>query len=126
LLAANQSTTTTADDPGVVPARQRGDVARAGDELRAIVHADCQAPGDVVLEVRRETAVGPRDRPHVGRPTPAGLERHPADLGLAHVQDLGAPVGEFAGLIGSPEAAVLGGLHHVPPAREQSAVLIYW
>ena len=64
-----------ADDPGVVAARQRGDVAGAGDELGAVVHADREPPAHVVLEVRRLAAVGAGDRLHVVRPAPARLRR---------------------------------------------------
>src|SRR5216684_5799424 len=69
-----------ADDPGVMAARQGGDVARAGDELRAVVHPDRQPAADVVLEVRCRTAVGAGDRLHVAGPAPSGLEHQPPDL----------------------------------------------
>src|SRR5436190_1936967 len=51
-----------ADHPGVVAARQRGDVTGAGYQLGAVVHLDRQAAADVVLEVRRLAALGARDR----------------------------------------------------------------
>ena len=40
------------DDPGVVAARQRSDLAGPGDELGAVVHADAELPRHVILEVR--------------------------------------------------------------------------
>src|SRR3954454_12805164 len=88
------------DDPAVVAARQRGDVARSRDELGAVVHADRNPAAHVVLEVRRVAAVRARDRLDVVRPAPAGLENVSADLAAADVEDLRAAVGEFTDLVG--------------------------
>src|SRR5919198_5994813 len=120
------------DDPGVVAAWKRGDLAGAGYELGAVVHADRELAADVVLEVRRLAAVRSGDRPDVVGPAPAGLERVPADLAVAHVEDLGAAVGELARLVGLPESLVLGllacacGCHlcllYGPPGRPCSLV----
>src|SRR5919204_4833050 len=96
------------DDPGVVTARQRGDLAGAGDELGAVVHADRELAADVVLEVRRLAAVRSGDRLDVVGPAPAGLEGVPADLAVADVEDLGAAAPELARLVGLPESLVLG------------------
>src|SRR5919201_2546897 len=97
-----------ADHPRVVAARQRGDLARAGDELGAVVHADRELAADVVLEVRRLAAVRSGDRFDVVGPAPAGLEGVSADLAVADLEDLGAAVGELARLVGLPESLVLG------------------
>src|SRR5919108_1961355 len=115
------------DDPGVVAARQRGDLARAGDELGAVVHADRELAAHVVLEVRRLAAVRSGDRLDVVGPAPAGLEGVPADLAVADLEDLGAAVRELARVIGVPESLVLGflaracgchlGLLSRPPGR---------
>src|SRR5829696_7475109 len=35
-----------ADHPGIVPARERGDIPRPGDEFSAVVHADREASTD--------------------------------------------------------------------------------
>src|ERR1035441_4147708 len=51
-----------AHHPRVVPAGQRGDIAGPGDHLGAVVHANCELPAHVILEVRRLATVGPRDR----------------------------------------------------------------
>src|SRR5919197_6679877 len=120
------------DDPGVVAARQRGDLAGAGDELGAVVHADRELAADVVLEVRRLAAVRCGDRLDVVGPAPAGLEGVPADLAVADVEDLGAAVGELARLVGLPDSLVLGlmawacgchlGLLSGPPGRPRSSV----
>src|SRR5579859_1219138 len=72
-----------ADDPGVVAARKGGDVTRAGDELRAVVHPDRRPAADVVLEVRRLAAVGAGDRLHVLRPPPPRFEHQRPDLTAA-------------------------------------------
>src|ERR671936_1517050 len=96
------------DDPGVVAARQRGDLAGAGDELGAVVHTDRELAGDVVLEVRRLAAVRSGDRLDVVGPAPARLEGVPADLAVADLENLGAAVGELACLVGLPESLVLG------------------
>src|SRR4051812_32522343 len=77
-----------ADDPGVVAARQGRDVPGTGDQLGAVVHADRQPAAEVVLEVRRLAALRVRDRPHVVRPPPTGLEDEAADLATANVEDL--------------------------------------
>jgi hypothetical protein len=69
----------------------------------------------VVLEVGRLAARRLRDRLHVVRPPPTGLEDQPADLGIADLQDLGPSVGELPDLVGLAEAAVLGLLHGRPP-----------
>src|SRR5919198_62538 len=97
-----------ADHPGVVAARQRGDVTWAGDKLGAIVHSDRQAAAEVVLEVGRLAAVGTRDRLDVVRPAPAGLENQPPHLAAADLENLGAPVRKLARLVGRLEALVLG------------------
>src|SRR5919197_3767175 len=121
-----------ADDPGVVAARQRGDLAGAGDELGAVVHADRELAADVVLEMRGLAAVRSGDRLDVVGPAPAGLEGVPADLAVADLEDLGAAVGELARLVGLPESLVLGflacvcgchlGLLSGPPGRPRSSV----
>ena len=56
------------DNPGVMAAWQRRYISRAGDELVAVIHPDRQLPADVVLEVRRLTARGAGNRPHVFGP----------------------------------------------------------
>src|ERR671936_849834 len=96
------------DDPGVVAARQRGDLAGAGDELGAVVHADRELAADVVLEMRGLAAVRSGDRPDVVGPAPAGLEGVPADLAVADLEDLGTAVRELTRLVGLPESLVLG------------------
>src|ERR1700733_9816815 len=100
-----------ADDPGVVAAGQRGDVAGTGDEFGAVVHADGEPSADVVLEVRCLAAVGLGDRLDVVGPAPARLEDEPADLGVAHLENLGAAVGKLAGFVWRVEGLVLGRLH---------------
>src|SRR5918912_464732 len=97
-----------AEDPGVVAARQRRDVTGAGDKLGAVVHPDRQPSRDVVLEVGRLAAVGTRDRLDVVRPAPARLQNQPPDLAAADLENLGAPVGKLARLVGRLEALVLG------------------
>src|SRR3954453_19322257 len=96
------------DDPAIVAARQRGDIARSRDELGPVVHADREPAAHVVLEVRRVAAVGASDRLDVVRPAPPGLENVSADLAAADVEDLRAAVGEFTDLVGILEALVLG------------------
>jgi hypothetical protein len=95
-------------DPGVVAARQRGDVAGPGDHLCAVVHADPQPAADVVLEVRRLAAVCLRDRLDVVRPALSRLEHQAPHLTAADIEDLGAAVRELARLIRAAEALVLG------------------
>src|SRR6186997_161002 len=96
-----------ADHPGVVTAGQGGDVARSGDELRAVVHADRELAADVILEVRCLAARGLGDRLHVARPAPAGLELEAADAAAADVEDPRGAVREFPCLVGTLEALVL-------------------
>ena len=103
------------DDPRVMPARERRDVARLGRELRAVVHADREAAGHVVLEVRRLAALRPGDRLQIVGPTPPWLEHEPADLGIPHLQDVGVPVRELADLVRVAEPSMLGLLHRDPP-----------
>src|SRR5687767_12752735 len=62
------------NDPRVVAAGQRGDVAGASFELSAVVHLDVEAAADVVLEVGRLAAVGACNRLDVIRPAPARLK----------------------------------------------------
>src|SRR5919108_1394899 len=120
-----------AHDPGVVAARERSDVARTGNELGAVVHPDPQPAAYVVLEVRRLAAVGARDRLHVVRPPPAGLQDEPPHLAPADLEDLGAAVRELAGLVGMLEVLVLRLMprgHRGPPLfddRPAPAILTY-
>src|SRR5690349_20150939 len=114
-----------ADDPRIVAAGQRGDVARPGDELGAVVHADGQPATDVVLEVRRLAARRDGDRLDVVRPTPPGLEHEPSDLAAADPEDLRVAVGEVARLLGRTEALVLGLLHGSPPSAVDWRDLTY-
>src|SRR4051812_37114696 len=97
-----------ADDPGVVTARKRGDVAGAGEDLGAVVHQDRKPATHVVLEVGCLATRGPGDRLDVVRPAPAGLEHEAADLAAADSEDLRVPVREIARLVGRLEALVLG------------------
>jgi hypothetical protein len=76
-----------------VAGRQRRHLAGASVELLAGRRADPQHARDVVLEVRRLAPVGAGDRPDVGRPAPAGLEREPADLGAADRSRSSRPFG---------------------------------
>src|SRR3954449_6430467 len=115
-----------AHDPGVVAAGQRGDVARLGDELGAIVHADRQPAADVVLEVRCLAARRVGDRLDVGGPGPARLEHRPADPAAADLEDLRVAVGELARLLRRAEALVLGLLHGSPPWAVDCRDLTYW
>src|SRR5512144_367858 len=73
------------DDPRIVAAGQGGDVAGAGDELGAVVHADGELPTHVVLEVGRLAARGLRDGLHVAGPAPTRLEDEAADASAADV-----------------------------------------
>src|SRR5271165_3761599 len=88
-----------ADDPGVVSARKRCDVARAGDELRAVVHPDRETSAHVILEVRRLAALGLGDRLYVVRPAPARFEDEAPDLASADVKNFGAPMRKVPGLV---------------------------
>src|ERR1700684_2826920 len=99
------------EHPCVVPARKRGDVSRARDELGAIIHPDRELSADVVLEVRSLAAGGTGDRLHVVRPSPSGLEDHPADLAVADRDDLGMAIREIPDLVWRAKALVLGLLH---------------
>src|SRR5690606_11422097 len=89
---------------------------RPGDELRAVVHADREPPGHVVLEVRRLAAFGLGERLHVVRPAPAGLEHEPADLAAADLDDLGPAARKFAQLVRMLESLVLTLAHGFPPS----------
>src|SRR5271166_2403792 len=104
-----------ADDPGVVAARQGGDVTGAGNELSAVVHPDRQPAADVVLEMRRLAASGARYRLHVLGPAPPRLKHQPPDLPAGDLEDLGAAVRKLARLVRCLEASVLGLVHHCPP-----------
>src|SRR5919204_3259777 len=95
------------DDPRVVAARQRGDVAGAGDHLGAVVHPDRELAAHVVLEVRGLAAVRVRERLDVVRPAPARLEDEPSHLAVSDLQDLGAAVPELADLVRLCKAFVL-------------------
>src|SRR5271165_4374040 len=88
-----------ADDPGVMSARKRCDVARAGDELRAVVRPDRETSGHVILEVRRLAALGLGDRLDVVRPAPARFEDEAPDLASADVKNFGAPMRKVPGLV---------------------------
>ena len=98
-----------ADDPGVVALGEGGDVTRDRVELAAVGHLDPEGALDVVLEVRRLAEVGARDRLDVVGPAPAGLQREPADLAVADVEQLDQAVLEGAGLVGAAEVLLLGG-----------------
>src|SRR4029453_14160052 len=54
--------------PGVVPARERGDVPRLGHELRAVVHPDREPPAHGILKMRRLATLGLPDRLYFLRP----------------------------------------------------------
>ena len=98
-----------ADDPGVVPGRQRGHLPRHRVELVAVVGADPQRAGQVVLEVRRLAPVGAGDRLDVDGPAPTRLKGEPADLGPGDPDEVEPSVGELAGLAGAPEVLPLVG-----------------
>src|SRR5438309_7739840 len=118
-----------ADDPGVVAARQRREVSRAGHELGAVVHADAKPPAHVVLEVRGLAACGLRDGLDVVRPAPAGLEDEAANRRASQGQQLGMPVLELTDLLGLDEALVLRSMrvgHVVLLGRAGCAILTYW
>src|SRR2546421_1228488 len=104
-----------AHDPRVVAAGQRGDIARLGDELGAVVHANRQPAADVVLEVRRLAAGRVGNRLDIVRPVPAWFEHEPPDLAAADLEDLRVALGELACLLRRTEALVLGLLHGSPP-----------
>src|SRR5262249_54888015 len=58
-----------ADDPRVVPGRDRYQIARAELDLRPVRHRDDHATRGDVAEVRRLAALGPRGRRKVRRPS---------------------------------------------------------
>src|ERR1700752_185400 len=74
-----------ADNPGVVAARKRRDVARAGDEFRAVVHPYSEPAAHVILEVRRLAALGLCDRLDVVRPAPPWLKNEASDFAPANL-----------------------------------------
>jgi hypothetical protein len=113
------------DDPGVVPARERGDVTGTGLEFAAVVHVDHEVPRYVILEVRSRTALGAGDRLHVRRPSPPGLEHEPADFGCPDLYDLGSAVGELPYLVRVGETAVLRYLSHDAPFALDAGILTY-
>ena len=73
-------------------------------EGAAVGHHHMQRPGHVVLEVRRLAQVGARQRLDVVRPAPSGLQREPADLGAADLEQVQGAVVEGTGLVGHREA----------------------
>src|SRR4051794_30129230 len=95
------------DHPGVVALGQRGDIARLGDELGAVVHPDAQPAAHVELHVRCLAAVGAGDGLDVVRPAPARLEDQPADLATTYLDDLCVAAGKFTDLVGLREGPVL-------------------
>lgn len=93
-----------ADNPGVMPLRKTGDVARPCDELGSVVHPDGQLSGDVVLEMRRFAALRSGDRFDLIRPAPPRFEGQPANGAITHVQDLGLAREERRGVsLGLPK-----------------------
>src|SRR5207237_8239195 len=114
------------DHPGVVPARQRGEVAGFRDEFRPTVEPDADAAADVVLEVGRLAAVRRRDRLHVVRPAPARLQDEPSHGRSAERQHLYPAVRELTDLLRLREGLVLGlmrGSHSEPPQVASFAVI---
>src|SRR5437868_1970586 len=87
------------DDPCIVPGRHLRDFARSDVELAAVPHLHMQSARDLVREVWRLEPVCLRDRLHVVRPLPTGLERQAADGAAADVDDLGSAFVELAGLV---------------------------
>src|SRR5262249_37507829 len=79
-----------ADDPRVVPRRHVEGIAGAELTLAAIVHPQRHAPLEHVADVLDLARLGARDRLHVLRPAPAGLERTPADRVSVQIYELDA------------------------------------
>src|SRR5437763_14702795 len=92
--------------------RDRDDVAWPALALRAVVHEHLHPAGHDVTQVRDLTRVRARDRLHVGRPAPAGLECAAPDGMPADLDDVRTPVAfELTDLVRRVEALDLHRCH---------------